>query len=456
MSEKIIHRLTGKKILLLGFGREGKSTYRFIEQFLDNPQIGLADINPDTFGDFDTPMASQVYSGKGYLKKTGDYDLVIKSPGVRISEDLRKEHRHIRFTSQTELFLEAYGKQTIGITGTKGKSTTSSMVNHILNECGKKSALIGNIGVPPFDMLLSHEEYEYVVFELSSLQLDDTGFSPHVGVILNLYPEHLDIYPTLESYYLSKWRMAANQSDDDVLVYNHDIDYLREKVYQEGLNRSYLSFAAQDQEHINACTEQNRLLIRLPGSGQYEADTGKLSSLNGRHNKLNAMAAILAVSGAGIDPGQCVQALSSFKSLPHRLEYLGKFKGIHFYNDSIATIPEATEFAIESLPGIDTLILGGFDRGLDFSRLISRILEINIPNIILTGPSGARIQKELILREFPNRIFFVKELGEAFNIIVEYTGPGKICLLSPAAASYDQFRDFSERGEFFRKKAEAL
>lgn len=421
-------KIANQKVLILGFGKEGQSTFKLLQEHFPDLEFDIADkngsiLNSELLTNFNKYA---IHTGPDYMHTVKDFSLVIKSPGVKIksSEDpvLNK------ITSQTDLFLQYYKAQTIGVTGTKGKSTTATLINHFLNRAGRKNVLLGNIGTPPFDLVSAIKKDTLVVFELSAHQLEFVHASPHIAVLLNIFPEHLDYFEDFEHYQLAKRNIYKRQVKDDLLIVNQSIaetdpDLIPEQlIFGEDLN--------------------------------FEIDISKIqSSLRGKHNLMNIQASILAVSSVGINPLDTLEYLEDFNPLPHRLEYVGKYDGIDFFNDSISTIPESTMAAVKTLKNVDTLILGGFDRGLDYVKLVDFLKETGIRNFIFLGKAGQEML-EIFQSQNTNRKYFqVHQLKNAFPIIVKNTRRGSICLLSPAAASYDQFHNFEHRGDTFKNLA---
>lgn len=422
MRNKIADFLRGKSVLILGFGREGHSSLQFILSNKINCKIGIAD-------QFALEEEKQMFSehpkiafhtGPDYLDAVHYYDFILKAPGIpgrNLSQGIMGE-----ISSQTDLFLAAYHHQTIGISGTKGKSTTSSLVHHLLIQSGKKSILTGNIGIPCFDIIPQIEPDSIIVFELSANQLEYVHHSPHICVLLNIFEEHLDHFGTFEAYKEAKKQLLKFCKPKDLIVIH------------ESLNTE-----------INI---SSRNVLVFP---QTDYLPGLQTQLIGSHNLLNVQAAILAVTGTGLKKEEVLKHLLSFKGLPHRIEYLGQFAGIEFYNDSIATIPEATVAAIKSLRKVNFLILGGFDRGIHYEFLTDFLSTNPIENILYTGKAGHRIAMQMKERGFLMQLIEFKTLTDAFDIILKKAKDGDVCLLSPAAASYDQYKNFEHRGDVFKK-----
>jgi UDP-N-acetylmuramoylalanine--D-glutamate ligase len=331
-------------------------------------------------------------------------------------------------TSQTDLFLRRYASQVIGVTGTKGKSTTASLVSHILDNAGRDAVLLGNIGTPAFHFLERIGEGTRIVFELSSHQLEHIVRSPHVAILLNLYQEHLDAYRSFEDYQLAKMNIAEFQQKGDFFIYNAD----------DPLAAGHIGKHPWLQELVP-------VTLSAPGSYHFHN-----RYLKGDHNLRNTLAAVAACRIEGLDDTEIAEGIDSFKGLAHRMEFVGRFHGIDFYNDSIATIPEACIAAVRAIPGVDTLLLGGFDRGVDYGPLADFLLTSGVRSFIVTGMAGARIAEAMEKQGLRGkRLIRIHRFDEFLPHAVKYTAPGHVCLLSPAAASYDEFRSFEERGMRF-------
>ena len=420
MKEKIIENLRDKKILILGFGREGKSTLAFLEKELPDAEIAIADLNP-----IKNVVKYTTFTGPEYLECCKNYDIIIKAPGVAIKNDLPDSEK-AKITSQTDLFLQAYRNQTIGITGTKGKSTTSSLIYHVLQAAGKKSILVGNIGKPCFDSIDEITPDTIVVFELSSHQLEFVKASPHYAVLLNIYEEHFDHYATPEDYFAAKKNIFRLQTTGDLLVYG-DI------------------FQHATQAELNAVPSFKIDIEKTEVIPKAQIKT----SLLGEHNLKNIEAAAAIAYTLRIDGETFLTAVANFKGLPHRLEYVGTFRNIKFYNDSIATAQEATINAVKAIGDVDTLILGGMDRGLDYHPLVDFLRHSNVRNILLLPNTDQRIEQIFAEDRFVQGLIHVKNMEEAVKMAYDVTNPSQSCLLSPAAASYGFYKNFEERGEDF-------
>lgn len=425
------NELTGfQHIVILGFGREGRSTYSLLRAYFPEMQLAIADqsekIKDDALLKNDTK--TKVYCGKKYLSSIMKQDMVIKSPGVKLSAD--SINSSCRISSQTELFLSYYRDQVIGVTGTKGKSTTVSLIHHFLQKAGRKSVLLGNIGTPAFNHIKHIDEDTVIVFELSAHQLQNIQVSPHIAVLLNIFPEHLDHFDSIEEYKKAKVNIARYQHTGDKLFVTRLIE-----------------------EHTDEFGA-DRIIIN-------ETDLAELknvsTALKGTHNFININSALKAVEAIGVSKESALTTVSDFNPLSHRLEFVGEYRGILFYNDSISTIPESTIAAVKTIPNIKTLILGGFFRGLDYREMVDYLSSTEINTFLFLGIAGEKMFD--IFKENPcpgQQYIKVESLEDALPFIKKNTPVGSACLLSPAAASYDQFHNFEHRGNIFKELARSI
>lgn len=458
MNNAITESLSRKNILILGFGKEGISTYNFLVKNIPGALITIADHDEEMPAkiNFKINDDCKVITGKNYLDSLDDFDVIIKSPGIPYGL-LKDKTDQTKITSQTELFLRSYADRTIGITGTKGKSTTSSLIKHILSTHYSQVLLVGNIGKPPFDQLDQIGPESMIVFELSSHQLENINVSPIIAVILNIYQEHLDHYENYRKYQLAKINITKFQSERNWLVLNADDALLNDLYNAMNLKRRCISFSHNvirgDGCYLN---EAGKVLCNIMNRSS-EFDFSGRQYLPGDHNLMNIMAAVCVSKILNVPDAEIFHSVIEFRGLPHRMEYLGEFSGIHFYNDSISTIPQATIQAIKSLKNVDTLILGGKDRGIDYSPLIDFLPVSGVKNILFIGEAGMRIYERTISKKLKDQFFFIiSEFNDIRTVVKKHTKPGTICLLSPAASSYDMFKNFEERGEVFKKIAENL
>jgi UDP-N-acetylmuramoylalanine--D-glutamate ligase len=439
-------RLTrDKKILILGFGKEGRSTYQALSRTDSHGTLTVADFKPFDF-QFDRPVS--VITGPAYQKTLEDFDIVFKSPGVVLEKsvhDLR-----CRITSQTEVFLGVYSRQTIGITGTKGKSTTSSLLHHILKRTGRDCILAGNIGIPLFDIADSVGDETLIINELSSHQLEHINTSPHIAVLINIFQDHLDHYASYEHYIAAKKNIYRHQTPDDILICN--LDFLPAKDECQG---TVFSVSNGNRGADIQVTEKGV----SSGTDHIDIPWHRIN-LFGSHNFFNIGIIYAITRLLKLPDNDLLDALGSYEPLPHRLENIGTYDGITYYDDAISTICESTIQAIRSLPEIDSVLIGGMDRGIDYMPLIDFLPTTPVRNIILMYDSGKRIH-DLIIGPYKERfkgksVVFLSSLEAAVRYAKKHTETGKTCLLSPAAPSFSHFLDFNDRGESYKKYIQTL
>lgn len=457
MTEILKSRIHGKRICILGYGREGQSTYKLLRRIDPNSKLYIADINKEV-KDFiqlhkgDSNLEFTI--GPDYIDSLDQFDLIFKTPGITLKQ-LEGRHLENKIISQAEIFIEAYRDQIIGVTGTKGKSTTASLIAHVLKQEFNDVLIIGNIGLPPFEAIEEIEPGSKIVFEFSSHQLESINQSPSKVVILNVFEEHLDKYNSYQEYVNAKLNIAKYQNPGDILIYNQDNIDLHEALnFMNSKAEIYkISFVKRI---IKGCTLRGNSIIYDDGHSKTEFDVIKQLQLKGKHNLSNVMAGLIACKLSGVSEENINSGLISYKGLKHRMEIVGKWGGIEFINDSIATIPQATIEAIKTFGNVEFLILGGYDRGLDYSYLVSYLRGINIKYILCIGKAGGRIYQKLIKIKSCSSIFLVKDYEEIFSIIRNNAIDGDRCLLSPAAASYDMFLNFEERGSCFINYAKKI
>jgi len=401
----IIHisEYADKKVLILGYGGEGKSTELFLRTKYPGISIKIADQS----------------EGEAYLKKQNECDFVIKTPGIP------KKLITKPYTTATNIFFELVPKnQIIGVTGSKGKSTTASLIAHILKKSGWDVRLIGNIGKPALDSILTGYSSDTIfVYELSSYQLDDIQYSPHISVITALFPDHIPYHGTVEKYYNAKHNLLKHAESNDYVIYN--------KLYK------MLTQWAHDFSGV-----------ALSPSGKNNHYQTKLI---GKHNQSNIALAVSVARLFDISERDCHTQIQSFEPLPHRLENIGTFRGINFYDDAISTTPESTIAALQSLEMVETILLGGQDRGYQFNLLAETLEKYGVNNIVLFPDAGTAIEAELAKRSsYKPKIFHTSKMREAVSIAFQNTSSGSICLLSTASPSYSIWKNFIEKGKQFQ------
>lgn len=425
MKETIRNLVKDKKVLILGYGREGQSSFRMVSSVGGYACLDIADANAVSS---DLTSSHKVITGASYLDCLNDYDVVFKSPGIVLPMDI--SNYSCRITCQADLFLEVYGAQTIGITGTKGKSTTSSLLYHILKECGKDVLFGGNIGIPIFDITDQIHPRTIIVFELSCHQLEYAKFAPSKAILLNLYEDHLDHYGTVEKYWNAKKNIYRNQGYCDFLFCNPDF------LPATGECKATVIKVKSQDLPFNSFEE-------IPGV-----------TLRGTHNLFNTAFVYDVCRRYDISDQDFKAALATFKTLAHRLQYLGKLDEIDYYDDSISTTVESAISAVRAIPNAGTILLGGMDRGIDYDPLVEFLPTTRLEHIILMYDSGKVILEKLKATaspEFMNRVHYIEGLKDACAFAKANASKGTAVILSPASASYGVFKNFEQRGDFFKE-----
>ncbi len=411
--------LKNKKVLVVGLGKEGIDNILFLKKKGICSRLGVADRRSyEKLSEEEKSLIQEgvsLHFGKNYLDSVPHYDVIIKSPGVPLSKIKKKKWQII--TSQSDIFLNDCKGTVIGVTGTKGKSTTCSLLYQVFSKAGIKSHLVGNIGNPALSLLGEENEDDLFVYELSSFQLATVTSSPKVAIILNLYIDHLDNHENFKDYMEAKKNITRYQDKEDVLIFNANDKNVIDMV--KGSLAKKIPFYPS--------MEKSRKDIATPLSPIY-----------------------ILGERMGVREEFIEEAVSEFKPLPHRMEFVGEFNGSFFYNDSAGTIPEATIKAIRTINGVDTLIAGGVDKGGDYSSLAREIEKSEIRNLILFKESGEKIEKELKKSSDINLVY-AADMSEAVDIALKSTKKGSSCLLSPASSSFNMFRDYKERGDLFKK-----
>ena len=442
MYNQIIDKLRDKNIAILGFGKEGKSTYNFIRRYLKEQPITIIDKNEQVLDDEYVTLIS----GENYLDNLDIYDLIIKSPGITL-KDIDITSFKDRITSQLELVLEVYRKNIIGITGTKGKSTTTSLIYEIIKNQKENVFILGNIGIPLLDQVEEYNEESTLVIEMSSDQLEFVHNSPHISIVLNLFEDHLDHAGTIEHYHDSKMNIFKYQTSSDYCIYSDDNEYLHERMNNDIYKGIRYNVRFDNEYNDTNCTRIVNNEVYLNNELLY-VDTERM--LIGDHNLKNIMFALTVTKILNLDLVKAKETIISFKGLKYRMECIGTFDDITYYNDTIATIPDATINAIEAIKNVDTLIFGGMDRGIDYTKLINFLKESNITNLVCMPTTGTNIGK-ILEKETNKKIFYTNSLEEAHKFAKENTKKGYSCLLSPAASSYEFFKNFEEKGRVFEE-----
>lgn len=426
-----------KKICILGFGREGRATYEIIAKYCTPSAITIADLNSVDRGFNALPDSVNLICGDDYQKSLDDFDLVFKSPGI-VLERSPKELKCV-ITSETQVFFEVYREQIIGITGTKGKSTVTSLIYHILKESGKECLIAGNIGIPVFNIIEKMTENTIVVCELSCHQLEYMKVSPACAVYLNLFEEHLDHYGTMKAYRRAKNNIFTHQEEGDCLLVESSI--------KPALCNSYVHTISAEDSTADIFVSNG--IIDNTNGDTYIIPSNKIKLL-GVHNHYN-IAVARFITAPFVTMKEFESALCSFNPLAHRLEFVDEINGVRWYDDSISTACATAIEAIKSVPNAGTILIGGMDRGIDYTSLVEFLNDSDV-NVICMEASGKRVYDMIHSAKFNDisRIYYIPHLEEAVSLAAKITPSGKSCVMSPAAASYGIFKNFEERGDAFK------
>jgi len=439
-----------RKVTILGSQRSAMGAARLLSHF--GAKVLLSELDADQFTAEKRQILADIKAEFEFGYHSADVldcDFVVTSPGIPENVDIIRKIRSKGLPIYSEIEVTAWFIEApvIAVTGSNGKTTTVNIIHHLLQTAGYNSYLGGNVGVAASEVLLKSFEEDsgnpIFVLEVSSFQLDNIdGFKPNVAVILNLSPDHLDRYASLEAYYESKLGIFKNLDHTCTAVINQDDPELtRRDIIVE--NKRF--FAVNSQLGADVMLAEGILGI-MDESVWKPVLPAKALPLPGRHNLSNALAAIAAVMDFITEPEVLAQGLITFAAVPHRIEYVGKVRGIRCYNDSKATNIASTEVAVSSFSQPLWLILGGKDKGGDFTSLLP-LLEGRVKEVLLVGAAADTIETQ-IGHTIESRKFGT--IAAAVDHCLEQGEEGDILLLSPACASFDQFENFEARGDHFR------
>lgn len=430
------------KIAILGYDTEGRASYEYFAA-QGGHELTICDQDPTV----QVPAGAASILGEQYLDNLNRFDLLVRTPGLPPQKILSKNPGIAgKITSQTNEFLRiSPTRNIIGVTGTKGKGTTSTLIAKMLETAGHQVYLGGNIGVPAFSFLPKLKPEDWVVLELSSFQLIDVQRSPHIAVCLMVVPEHLNWHAHLDDYHEAKARLFAYQTAEDIAIYFAG-NAVSKQVASAGLGRK-LPFFAQP----GAFVENSQITI----DGQIICQTDALQ-LPGTHNWQNACAALTAAWQVTQDVAALRSVLTSFTSLPHRLEFVRELDSVRYYDDSFGTAPETTIVALQAFVEPKVIILGGSDKGATYDELAKTVATSNVRTAVLIGDQADRIQAALEQAGFTDFVPGGKTMTDIVATARQHAKPGDAVLLSTACASFDMFTNYKDRGEQFKQAVQAL
>jgi len=453
----------GKKVLVIGAARQGLAATRYLAK--NEAEVLLNDCRPAS----DFPSISiqfkelpvQFHFGSHPLELLRGKDLLCVSGGVPLDLPIIHQAKDARIplTNDSQIFMEAVKSRVIGITGSAGKTTTTIILGAIAKEAvfpEQKVWVGGNIGYPMIDHLEEIKEDDWVILELSSFQLELMSVSPHMAVILNITPNHLDRHKSMEAYISAKSRILQFQKEGDIAVINREEPGAIQFIGKE--KGRLLTFGFNKSEEYPGVFSKDESIRIYENGEERELIKKNVVQLPGEHNFANALAACAASYVAGFNTDAMSTGIRSVQGIPHRLETVREHKGIRWVNDSIATAPERVIAAVRSTKASLVLLLGGRDKDLPWEELANLLYQVK-PKIILFGESAGLIEKTLKSREKGKGkllLFRFSTLKEAVLKAAEIAEAGETVMLSPGGTSYDAYRDFEERGEHFRKLVEEL
>lgn len=444
-----------KKVAVLGFGLEGRDLGQFLLKqkakitVFDQKEAKNLDKEFEEF----KKQGVKFKLGQDYLKEgLTDYNFVFRSPAFSPlrSEIIEAQKRGVVISSATKLFFEFCPGKIIGVTGTKGKGTTATLIYEILKKDGQKVFLAGNIGQPMLALLPKIKKGDWIVLELSSFQLQDLEKSPHIAVVLFVVPEHLNYHQDTKEYIRAKSNIVNHQSKDDLAVLN--TDDLTSSSFASLTPAQIYCFSRQKKVN-GAYIKDQKIYLFDQGVGP----TDKLQLL-GVHNWDNVCASVLTAHLAGARLESIRKAVFAFQGLEHRLEKVAVIKEVAFYNDSFSTTPETTIAAIKSFKKPLVLIAGGSEKGSDYHDLGKKIAQSSVKTLILIGQMADRIKQAVLEAGFQGEIIFrpSEKMSEIVKLAFQKAQPSGIVLLSPACASFDLFLSYKDRGLQFKKYVKAL
>lgn len=447
--------LVGTRIGIVGFGVNNQELTRWLQKH-GASEIVVYDENPEVAKILSELGFSglEIIQGPDALTKI-DVEVAFRSPGIGLHRPEIKSAlvRGVRFSSQTELFLELCPAKTIGVTGTKGKTTTSTLINLILTKyCQDLQAntfIAGNIGSDPFVFLDELTAKDFVVLELSSFQLDQIKQSPHVAVVLDISSDHLDYHPSIADYRQAKKGITDSQRQEDYIVINLNSETAVELASSTKAKKVY--FSNNDVVDLG-CSAIGQEIYWYENERPEKIMNTSDIKLRGQHNLDNVLAAITACKILKAPNQAICSAVKEFNGYSQRLEKIAQKNGVSWYNDSASTNPVTTIAAVKSFLEPIILIVGGSSKNADFNQLGSELATANLKALIAIGQTGPEIATAAEIHDFPGeKIIDAKSLDVAVEQAYELSDPGDVVVLSPASASFDQFPNYKVRGEQFNE-----
>ncbi|MFA4996136.1 MAG: UDP-N-acetylmuramoyl-L-alanine--D-glutamate ligase [Patescibacteria group bacterium] len=460
--------LKDKKVAILGLGIEGMALLKYLDgktsniTILDRLSVSeiIQNLEEGERADAENLIRKyKIISGEKYMDDLSGFDVVFRSPGISINHPKLQEaeEKGAIISSQIKLFFDLCPAMIIGVTGTKGKGTTSSLIFEILKKSSQFSVLssqsnpnvyiAGNIGYPAITLIPQLKSDDIVILELSSFQLMDLEKSPHMAVVTNLTVDHLDYHKDVDEYQDAKKSILKFQSKNDFAVLNSDSTFDSDFINNE--TRSSIKYFSHTEDK-DAVVKDGKVVLDPKNKSITICDENNIK-LFGRHNLENIAAASIVAEILGVDFDVIKKVVAEFKGLPHRLELVSEIDGIKFINDSFATNPEPTIAAVDSFSENKVLILGGSSKGANFDELSKKIVKSNVSSVVTIGIEGEKIENSLSKNKYDGTII---QGGNSIEEIIvnakKLAKSGDVIIFSPACASFDMFKNYKDRGEKFK------
>lgn len=448
-----------KNVLIAGTGKSGLNAGKLLLEkgaevifYDDNASLDVEKL----LSNFNENDPVRVVLGSINDKILRDIDLMVISPGVPVDSDIANVVRdaNIPIMGEIELAYQAGAGHLAAITGTNGKTTTTSLVGEIFAAYTDNHFTVGNIGIPYTEVALDMDEDSYTVAEVSSFQLETiVDFKPHVSAVLNLTPDHLNRHYTMENYASVKLDICKNQTPEDYLVLNYDDEITKNMANDKRVNAKVIYFSRLHNLEEGVCLDGDEIVLRENGT-EIRVIQKKDLVLLGDHNVENYMAGIAVAYYMGIPMEDIVSVLKTFKGVAHRIEFVKEVNGVTYYNDSKGTNPDAAIKGIQAMNRKTVLIGGGYDKGVAFDEWI-QAFDGKVKKLILLGQTAQMIAETAKKYDF-TEIEFVDDLKEAVTRCAQIAQPGEAVLLSPACASWGMFDNYEQRGDMFKEYVNEL
>ena len=395
--------------------------------------------------------------GKNNLENLNNFDIIFRSPSCLPTrpELVKEEQRGAIVTTEIEMLMKMCPCTVVGVTGSDGKTTTTSLINSILSQAGYHTYLGGNIGTPLFTKLSQMTPDDIVVLELSSFQLMGMKISPHISVITNITPNHLNIHKDYEEYIEAKKNIFKYQNENDIVILNYDNEITRNCGKEA---KGKVVFFSGKEKLENGFIVDGKIIKECEDNIRKHILDVKDVNLRGEHNYEN-IATALAATKTLVKQEEAVEAIKQFNPVEHRLEFVKEIEDVKWYNDSVSSSPTRTIAGLNSFDEEIVLIAGGYDKNLDYTPIAKPIVD-HVKTLILLGQTSGKIfdavKEELEKQNKELNIYMCNNLEETVNLAKKLARPGQIVLFSPASASFDMFKNFADRGEQFKKLVNKL